>query len=367
MAFTNRLNFKQEGYLINDEEIELTGGLKNYVLKHHNLLQGQPVSVWTGEGMSGSQISDFTVSNLSDKPWVYKVTFGASVTDGTYYINYTSQGDENDADDINYIYQNLDRLNKKSTNGDLVMKHTVVDNIEIYPTSIDSGVTGTNIVTTSQSLYSLGYNAGSKYGIITVPDKTLSYQLPYELNGIDNRGMEVIDDNSFYLLEGGASGTRMNFGSANPIEVNGFHFEDGLSNSTVLDMSILNLKHAKVILYGSRGRAGWSYVRPTITHDDGTWKEHLGFFGDGRDGMAFYYEFSFRLLENGYCYVSFDKALKYIPETSVFKESSTSIDGGDGYILRLSNPTLTEFSIDFGLANGSVIEVYDMGEGNGIE
>jgi glycerophosphoryl diester phosphodiesterase len=106
MTFINKLNYKESGNLITDELFTLDS-TKVYELNHDNLINNASLQVWTEVGKTGTQVTDFTISQKSEKPWEYILTFGNLVSLGDYYVTYYSQGDRNDADDINAIQNEL--------------------------------------------------------------------------------------------------------------------------------------------------------------------------------------------------------------------------------------------------------------------
>lgn len=109
----DKFNESPNGKLVSDERISLDAAAsKIYTLLHHNVIESKGIEVWTGKGKTGTKITDFTLAQDAAKPWVYKATFGASVSSGTYFITYYSSGDYADADDINNIHAQV-KQNKR--------------------------------------------------------------------------------------------------------------------------------------------------------------------------------------------------------------------------------------------------------------
>jgi parallel beta-helix repeat protein len=131
-----KLNYNASGSLISDEIITLASGNKVVSLLHHNLMDSPVIEIWTGTVRTGTQITDFTVSPNVMKPWIYDITFGASVTDGTYYATYYSEGDENDAEDINSLRKGLENIFIDATNPPAPLQPAVGDGVTVNAPAI---------------------------------------------------------------------------------------------------------------------------------------------------------------------------------------------------------------------------------------
>lgn len=100
--FTPRLNYKEEGYEIKDEKFTVDSNNITYILKHHNV-KSDSIRIYTQVDNQGTQITDVKIGEHHEKNWQTILTLGDSVAEGVYYVSYISKGDENDADDINKL------------------------------------------------------------------------------------------------------------------------------------------------------------------------------------------------------------------------------------------------------------------------
>jgi hypothetical protein len=351
MAFVSKLNYKSDGHLINDEIVVLSGGNKIYTIQHHNVMGSPALEVWTGTLKTGTKITDFTASPDIVKPWVVKITFGASVTNGTYYVTYKSQGDENDADDINLLQNEISGIKNK-----LITSYTHTSNQVIQPISVDL-VTG--IFTTDTPI---GLSAGTKKDCLIAINFTKTNQLPREFKSIDQKQIEVIDNYSFYVLFSNARLTYPNAANT-AVDVSSFRFEIYPSVGVTINLADIVLGKTRAIFHGSRNRAGWTYIYLNI-NDNGVASQHnFGTFADGRDMNSIYFELFFDIRGNSLL----SHIDRYI--TSTWTETNgtwgqshaTSGQGISLFNRYKTTPTITSIQFTFGIANGSVIELYDIG------
>jgi chitodextrinase len=97
-----KLNYNENGTLVSDEAADIALPTREWELLHDNVMMDKTIVVRTSTGGTGITITDFTTQTGS-KPWKTKLVFGSTVNVGTYFISYYSQGDQNDADDLNTL------------------------------------------------------------------------------------------------------------------------------------------------------------------------------------------------------------------------------------------------------------------------
>jgi hypothetical protein len=96
-------------HLVSDEGADIALPSREWELLHDNVMLNKTIVVRTSTGGTGITITDFTTQSGS-KPWKTKLVFGSTVNAGRYYITYYSQGDQNDADDLNTLAGSVNEL-----------------------------------------------------------------------------------------------------------------------------------------------------------------------------------------------------------------------------------------------------------------
>jgi hypothetical protein len=104
-----KLNYNNSGNLVSDEGSDIALPSREWELLHDNVMLNKTIVVRTSTGGTGITITDFTTQSGS-KPWKTKLVFGSTVNAGRYYITYYSQGDQNDADDLNTLAGSVNEL-----------------------------------------------------------------------------------------------------------------------------------------------------------------------------------------------------------------------------------------------------------------
>lgn len=140
-SFISKLNFNQDGNHVIDEVANIALPAKEWELQHDNIMTNNGITIWTGANSSGTQITDFTVQ-VGSKDWKNKVVFGASVSVGQYYISYYSQGDKNDADDLNGLFnavQSMQQAMGLLQDLNTTAKSTIVQAINEVLSKVGSG------------------------------------------------------------------------------------------------------------------------------------------------------------------------------------------------------------------------------------
>lgn len=360
MPFTERLNRKDDGHLITDEKFTLASD-RIYKLAHHNLINNAQLEVWTGVGKTGTQITDFTIGQNVDKNWVYELTFGAGVALEVYYVTYQSQGDKNDADDINLIQNSIESLEVQTLNGRLVATYVHSGNPSIYPISLDRT---TGIFTTDTPI---GLSAGVKKTVFTVIDDYKNGVIPREWKGIYEHAIEVIDDYNFYVLEGNQSSTtRLTYPNTNNVTVDPtmFHFEYDYPNAYDIYINDLNLNNIKVVIYGMKSRPGYSYIYIEGTHDSGTFNQYIGGITDGRDYQRIYAEQQVRY--NPATSHMFAEILRFVKsewaDGSGTWGMSHQANSMGAWTWTYDNLKFTKVRGNYPIHNGYTVKIYEMGE-----
>jgi hypothetical protein len=104
-----KLNYNNNGNLVSDEGSDIALPSREWELLHDNVMLNKTIVVRTSTGGTGITITDFT-TQVGSKPWKTKLVFGGTVSAGRYYITYYSQGDQNDADDLNTLAGSVNAL-----------------------------------------------------------------------------------------------------------------------------------------------------------------------------------------------------------------------------------------------------------------
>lgn len=348
MAFIKRLNHNPNGTLVSDEVITLANGAKSHKFSHNNVMENKGVSVWTSKNSTGTKITDFVISNNSNKSWVQEIKFGNAVSNGTYYVTYYSEGDESDADDINQLGKAIE-VNKER----LAVRYVHKGNKVIKPVSVNLT---TGLFTTDEVIT---LPIGSNVNVLTNYPAEHPSVLFSEWNGTNSYSLRVVSDKTFYITFSGNIITYAS--SANNLSVNVklITFEYDFIKPTI-DLSNLNMgDEFRIVLTGVRDRPSWSYT-PLSFYTDSGYVSGLVDMGsvDGRDFMYLYAE----------------KIYKYNPDTGIFvsiggRTAVKQWSGGTSWQFN-SNLDATRsfdsyrgFKIDrvnvlFNIGNNFVVEIY---------
>jgi hypothetical protein len=367
MTFVNKLNYNANGNQVVDEVITLSGGNKVISLAHHNLMTvPTSIQIWTGVGKTGTQIVDFTTAMNATKAWVTDVTFGSSVGNGTYYATYYSEGDENDADDINTIQSAITTLQTNANNaGKLVARYVHSGNKVIQPTALN---TTTGVFTTATSLTGLGLAVGS-YNLAIFNMHTWNTKiLPVEINPINTYYVYVASDTTFQLSTSNTSaGLVSSYPNASntAIDCSQFHFETGATGNFTVDLTGLNLSDIRVKTDVQRERGGWAYVYLQGTSDETpSFANYAGGAVDGRSTQSLYMEHHFKYNpESKTIWGTVEHTQSRVwgnVSGGTWTDSSTNDTVACAQWKPYTNFKITGIRFAFIFANNSVIEVYDM-------
>lgn len=104
-TFPAKLNKRQDnGVYAVQETLPVAGGQFDGYLAHDNVINSS-VRVYTGPGMTGSEIATWTLSIPGDAPWRRMIRVYAAVAQ--VYITYETPGDQVDAEDVNVLQTSL--------------------------------------------------------------------------------------------------------------------------------------------------------------------------------------------------------------------------------------------------------------------
>lgn len=102
--FVEKLNKKQEGVYVIEEEKNIVSGKWEGYLDHDNV-DSQSITIYTGPNFSGDRVGNYFVSISSEMPWkAYLKVFSHSEK---VYITYESEGDQVEAEDINLLQEKI--------------------------------------------------------------------------------------------------------------------------------------------------------------------------------------------------------------------------------------------------------------------
>jgi hypothetical protein len=345
MTFVNKLNFKEDGHLIIDEIITLQDD-RVHKLSHHNLINNSQLEVWTGIGKTGTQITDFIIRQNSEKSWVSEVVFGLAVSLATYYVTYYSQGDRNDADDINTLHSLATNNNER-----LVTRYVHSGNKVIQPTSVNllTGVFTTNTP--------IGLTAGTTKSILVNYINGYPTRLFAEWNGTNNYSIQVIDDYSFYVTIGSTIITYADTANNQGVQLDRFVFEYDVVQRAI-DLTGLDIgDEIRVVIAGVRDRNGWSYTPLWFNHSGGTSSVDLGMV-DGRDFITMYMEKQFRYYrEMGLLITMGGRSASRLWSGGTSWQYTSGLDASRSLDV-YHNVQWVRLNINFNMGNGSVLEIY---------
>lgn len=103
--FVEKLNKKQQGvYVIEEEKIILDGVWEGYL--GHDNVNTQSISIYTGSKLTGDSVDNYFVSTPSETPW--KTSLKVFSGKDKVYVTYETSGDQVEADDINLLQEVLE-------------------------------------------------------------------------------------------------------------------------------------------------------------------------------------------------------------------------------------------------------------------
>ncbi|MFU0833869.1 MAG: hypothetical protein ACFWUC_13160 [Oscillospiraceae bacterium] len=119
--FVEKLNKKQDGVYVIEEEKVITDGKWEGYLDHDNV-NHESVTIYTGSKLTGEKVQNYFISTPSETPWkTYLKVFSESKK---IYIAYETSGDQVEAEDINQVQESI-----ADTRTELEQYKTANDNI----------------------------------------------------------------------------------------------------------------------------------------------------------------------------------------------------------------------------------------------
>lgn len=236
----------------------------------------------------------------------------------------------------------------------LVHRYVHQGNKVIQPTGLNKE---TGLFTTTEPIALL---PGTKKQVITAFNYQFDGSIPREWRGVDVHYIEVVSSTSFYVRKGSANGEILTYTNAdnNLIDVNSFRFEYDFQNYQI-DLSEYNIKKGKFNFKGTRHRPGWSYIHLNVNHSGGNHQHNFGTFADGRDYLSLDVTGLFSIEDN-----LVSARIKEFTKTEWNDSSGTWVNygGSGGNVLNQSfdNPSFGILSFRYAMANGSVVEIYDI-------
>lgn len=102
--FTDKLNKKQAGVYVVEEELTVTGGKYDGMLIHDNIITST-IRVYTGPKLTGTPVTNYVVSLSDETPWKRYIKI---FTDAPrVYVTYETTGDTVEADDVNTLQSSI--------------------------------------------------------------------------------------------------------------------------------------------------------------------------------------------------------------------------------------------------------------------
>lgn len=131
--FIDKLNKKQEGVYVLEEEKTIVDGKWEGYLNHDNV-EPNSIYIYTEEKLSGDKVENYFVSTSAETPWkLYLKVFSNSPK---IYITYESKGDQVEAEDVNVIQNAVNTQNIKVAN--LVAETLRLENTKANLTYVDT-------------------------------------------------------------------------------------------------------------------------------------------------------------------------------------------------------------------------------------
>mgnify|MGYP001135000799 CR=1 FL=1 len=108
--FVEKLNKKQDGVYVIEEEKDVTDGKWEGYLDHDNV-NHESIVIYTGSNFTGEKVDNYFISTPSETPW--KTHLKVFSNSEKIYITYETTGDQVEAEDINSINRRFDEYRKK--------------------------------------------------------------------------------------------------------------------------------------------------------------------------------------------------------------------------------------------------------------
>lgn len=245
---------------------------------------------------------------------------------------------------------------KESNGSKLLSRYVHNSNITIQPISLDltTGIFTTDIP--------IGLVPGTIKNVLIGMNYMKNGCVPREFKSIDSHRIEVIDDYSFYLQAGTTRLSSYPNVNNTAVDVSTFRFEYNFSQPTI-NINNLNLTSFKAVYRGQRERGGWSYVYLNADHSKGNMNQYFSGITDGRNMMSLFFELDFRYSPTSKLFIH--QVTNYIATTfnetnGTWTQSSATSNIGQ-YINILEDLHYNSLKFSFGVANGTVIEIYETG------
>jgi chitodextrinase len=182
-----KYNYNPGGTLVSDEAADIALPAREWELLHDNVMLDKTIVVRTSTGGTGITLTDFT-TQVGSKPWKTKLVFGGTVSAGTYFITYHTQGDQNDADDLNTLASSVSDL--VQTIGPFSGIQTGLDAIQQSANQIQSQVNSTSSL--QQTINDIQQTVN---GIPTIHSSILNAVTALQSDVVENvaTGQSVVD------------------------------------------------------------------------------------------------------------------------------------------------------------------------------
>lgn len=237
----------------------------------------------------------------------------------------------------------------------LVHRYVHQGNKVIQPTGLNKA---TGLFTTTEPI---ALSPGTKRQVITAFNYQTDGSIPREWRGVDAHYIDVVSSTSFYIRGGSANGEILTYTNTNNnlVDVNSFRFEYDFRGGYQIDLSEYNIKKGRFDFKGTRHRPGWSYIYLGINYSDGNHQHNFGTFADGRDYLSLDVTGLFSIEDN-----LVSARIKEFIKTEWNNSNGTWVNygGSNANVLNQSfdNPNFGILDFRFAMANGSVIEIYDI-------
>lgn len=237
----------------------------------------------------------------------------------------------------------------------LVHRYVHQGNKVIQPTGLNKE---TGLFTTTEPI---ALSPGTKRQVITAFNYQADGSIPREWNGVEGHYIDVVSSTSFYIRSGSANGEILTYTNTNNnlVDVNSFRFEYDFQGNYQVDLSEYNIKKGRFRFQGTRHRPGWSYIYMGVNHIGGNHQHNYGTFVDGRDYLSLDVKGLFSI-EDNFVSAKIDNYIK--TEWNNSNGTWVNFQGSNTGVLNQSfdNPSFGILSFSYAMANGSVVEVYDI-------
>jgi len=131
--FVEKLNKKQEGFYVIEEEKDIQDGKWEGYLEHDNANR-ESLVIYTGPNFTGERVNNFFISTPSETPW--KTHLKVFSNSEKIYVTYESQGDQVEAEDINQV-QNVLADTVEDLNDYKAATDASINDLEIRTTNLE--------------------------------------------------------------------------------------------------------------------------------------------------------------------------------------------------------------------------------------